>query len=277
MGCQVVVSGAGEPDLLAIRALFEAREQAFSRFRPGSELSRVNAAAGEIVVVSELFADTLRDALSAADQTGGLVDPTLGAALEAAGYDQDFALVGSDARPARPGAPGAPETVCQRGRILLRPPTLKLDLNGVVKSRAVDDALRLLPGSGFVAAGGDIAARGPTLVGLPGGGTLVLERGGLATSGTTRRRWHRDGRLQHHLIDPATGRPSTSPWTLVTVAAGSCRDADVAAKAAFLLGADGPDWLDERGLPGRFCAPSDAVTNATWRALLEERDAAVVA
>lgn len=277
MGCQVLVAGAGEADLLAIRALFDAREQAFSRFRPGSELNRVNAAASDIVVVSELFSDTLADALRAAEQTDGLVDPTVGAALEAAGYDRDFARLRPDPLPADPGVPGALRTVRQRGRIVSRPSTVKLDLNGVVKSRAVDDALRLLPGPGFVAAGGDIAARGGTLVGLPHGGTLVLEAGGLATSGTTRRRWRRGGRVEHHLIDPATGRPSASPWTLVTVAAASCRDADVAAKAAFLLGADGPDWLDERGLPGRFCAGAEPVTNATWRTLLGAPATAVAA
>ena len=277
MGCQVVIGGAGEADELAIRALFDAREQTFSRFRPGSELNRVNAAASDIVVVSELFSDTLGDALRAAGQTDGLVDPTLGAALEAAGYDRDFARLRPDPLPAGQGVPGAFRTVSRQGRIVSRPSTVKLDLNGVVKSRAVDDALRLLPGPGFVAAGGDIATRGDTLVGLPDGGTLVLEGGGLATSGTTRRRWRRDGQVQHHLIDPATGRPSASPWTLVTVAAASCRDADVAAKAAFLLGADGPDWLDERGLPGRFCAAAEPVINATWRALLGGSPAAVLA
>jgi thiamine biosynthesis lipoprotein len=267
MGCEVVVGGAGSAEMRAIRALFERREQAFSRFRPDSELNRVNRAPSPTVVVSGLFAETVEDALRAAAQTGGLVDPTLGLALEAAGYDRDFALMRSDGRPPGFGARGRPGHVQLRGRMLSRPLDLRLDLNGVVKARAVDDALALLS-DGFVAAGGDIAARGSVAVGLPDGGALTLHAGGLSTSGTTRRRWRRAGRIQHHLIDPATGRPSDSIWTQVTVAAGSCRDADVAAKAAFLSGVEGPAWLDERDLPGRFLSPAGVVTNRTWQALL---------
>jgi thiamine biosynthesis lipoprotein len=203
------------------------------------------------------------------------VDPTLGVALEDAGYDRDFALMRSEDWPAGPGAPGRFTAVEVRGRLVTRPAGVKLDLNGIVKGRAVDDALRLLTGPGFVAAGGDVAARGGAIVGLPDGGTLNLRGGGVATSGTLRRRWRRNGRLQHHLIDPATGRPSASMWTLVTVAAASCRDADVAAKAAFLLGVEGPAWLEERGLPGRFLFPAGEVTNRSWDAAMGMPEAAL--
>jgi thiamine biosynthesis lipoprotein ApbE len=61
-----------------------------------------------------------------------------------------------------------------------------------------------------------------------------------------------------------------SPWEQVTVCGASCLDADTAAKAAFLLGHDGPGWLDERGLPGRFLSSSGVVlTNASWGAQME--------
>jgi thiamine biosynthesis lipoprotein len=268
MGSEVVVGGAEAEEMDAIRALFEQREQVFSRFRAGSELNRVNRSDAPTVAVSELFARTLADALRAAEQTDGLVDPTLGIALEDAGYDRDFALMRSDVLPPGPGAPGRFREVELRGRLLSRPAGVKLDLNGVVKSRAVDDALGLLAGPGFVAAGGDVAGRGGAVIGLPHGGALNLHRGGVATSGSTRRRWRRNGRIQHHLIDPATGRPSDSIWTLVTVAAASCRHADVAAKAAFLLGAEGPGWLDDQDLPGRFSSPAGEFTNRAWQVVL---------
>jgi len=279
MGCDVVVGGAGDAQLRAIQALFKRHELVFSRFLPGSELNAVNRAKAPIVAVSALFADTLADALRAAAQTQGLVDPTLGVALEDAGYDRDFALMRAQHRPAGRGARGCVDAVRLRGRLLSRPPGVKLDLNGVVKSRAVDDALGLLTGPGFVAAGGDVATRGGggAVIGLPGGGALSLRRGGVATSGRTRRRWRMGGEVQHHLIDPVTGRPSASIWTLVTVAAAGCRDADVAAKAAFLLGADGPAWLDGHGLPGRFESPTGVVTNRTWQAALDLPVAAVSA
>jgi len=226
MGCDVVVCGA---DPATVAAVFERWEDAFSLHRSGSELSRANAAPAQVLAVSELFAETLDIALTAAAETGGLVDPTFGR-LDAV-------------------------RLC--GRILCRPPGLQLDLNGVVKALAVDEASSEIVGEGFVSAGGDLAVRGPVDVGLPGGGAVRVVAGGLATSGTTTR-----GR---HLIDTTTGRPCESPWEQVTVSGSTCLAADVAAKAAFLLGDDGPEWLDDRGLPGRFReAGGHVVCNAHW-------------
>ena len=141
-----------------------------------------------------------------------------------------------------------------------------LDLNGVVKGLAVDEAVALVAGDGFVSAGGDVCVRGSAVVGLPGGGALRLRDGGLATSGTTRR--------PDHLVDPRTGRPSASRWSEVTVAADTCLAADVAAKAAFLLSGEGPDWLDARGLAGRFRAGSVTVTNRVWQDAMQLAEAA---
>jgi thiamine biosynthesis lipoprotein len=152
-----------------------------------------------------------------------------------------------------------------RSRALLRVEPVVLDLNGVVKGRTVDDALALV-GRGWVAAGGDVAAAETVVVGLPGGGSVTLHGGGLATSSVAVRRWLAGGVPQNHLIDPRTGGPTTSPWLHVTVAAASCFVADVAAKAALLLGADGPEWLDTRGLAGRFVDHDGVVsTNSAWQ------------
>jgi len=270
MDVEVIAGGAAVAHAAAIEALFAERERVFSRFRPHSELALVNATRLPLVVVSPLFARTLRAALDAAATTDGLVDPTLGAALEAAGYDRDFARVVPDASPAGPAAPGSRRSVRVLGRVVARPPRVRLDLNGVVKALAVDDALDLFDGPGFVSAGGDVAVRGGAGVGLPRGGSVRVEDGGVATSGTTHRRWLRGGAVQHHLIDARTGRPASSRWTEVTVVGPTCLDADVAAKAAFLLSDDGPGWLDERGLAGRFLAGDVAVTNRAWRESLQE-------
>jgi thiamine biosynthesis lipoprotein len=270
MDMEVIAGGAGAAHAAAIEALFAERERVFSRFRPHSELALVNATRAPLVVVSPLFARTLRAALAAAAATDGLVDPTLGAALEAAGYDRDFARVVPDASPEGPAAPGRRRSVRVVGRVVARPPGLRLDLNGVVKALAIDDALALFDGPGFVSAGGDVAVRGGAVVGLPRGGSVRVEDGGVATSGTTHRRWLRGGAVQHHLIDARTGRPASSRWSEVTVVAPTCLDADVAAKAAFLLSDDGPGWLDERGLAGRFLAGDVVVTNRAWRERLQE-------
>ena len=275
MGVEVVVGGAGAAELDAVRGLYEEWDRVFSRFRRESELSTVNRSTERIHELSPLFARVCTIALQAAKATGGLVDPTLGEAVEGAGYDRDFAELQEDSRPAGAPRPGRWRELRLVDRMLFRPAGLRLDLNGVVKGLAVDAAAALLPGDGFVSAGGDVAVRSGTVVELPGHVSLLLRSGGIATSGSTTRRWLRAGEPQHHLIDPRTGRPSGSCWAEVTVAAGSCVAADVAAKAAFLLSSGGPDWLDARGLPGLFRAPDGSLTaNRSWQRTLGLRAAA---
>jgi thiamine biosynthesis lipoprotein len=271
MGCEIVVGGAGRREAQAIEDLFHERDRRFSRFRAGSELNAVNAARGP-VLVSEPFAEAVAVALEAAAATDGLVDPTLGAAIAAAGYVTDLARIRNDsqlvAQSHKPGR-GAWRRVRLTGRLLRLPPGVELDLNGVVKSLAADDAVGLLSGPGFVSAGGDLAANAPVDVALPGGGAVRVVEGGIATSGTVVRRWLRNGVEQHHLIDPRTGTPSRSRWTQVTVVGATCVAADVCAKAAFLTGAAGPAWLDARGLPGRFLSSDEeTLVNRTWAAAL---------
>lgn len=227
MGCEVAVAGG---DRATVAAVLERWEETFSLFRPESELSRVNLSPARILTISPLFAGALRTALDVAAETEGLVDPTLC---------------------------GRWREVVVSGTLLSRPPGLALDLNGVVKSLAVDEATAALDGPGFVSVGGDLAVRGPVDVALPAGGAIRVVAGGLATSGTASR--------GAHLVDPASGRPSDSPWEQVTASGSTCVGADVAAKVGFLLGSDGPEWLDERGIPGRFLAlDGRIVENAAW-------------
>lgn len=227
MGCDVVVAG-GDPGTVA--QVLERWEAAFSLFRPESELSRVNRSSARVVAVSSLFARAVEVALDMAAATDGLVDPTLCGRW--------------------------PEIVVS-GRLLSRPPGLALDLNGVVKALAVDEAAATLDGPGFVSVGGDLAVRGPVDVALPANGAIRVVSGGLATSGTATR--------GAHLVDTATGEASDSPWEQVTASGATCLDADVAAKAGFLLGEAGPDWLDARGIPGRFVGVAgEIVENRRW-------------
>jgi FAD:protein FMN transferase len=262
MGCDVVLPpGAPARD---VRRLFDERDRRFSRFIESSELNRVNAVPRGVTVVSEELASMLSLALDAAHATGGLVTPAVGGAVLAAGYDRDFSLLSPDSGPVEPAAVPLLDSLVLRGTILLRVEPLVLDLNGVVKGRTVDDALALL-GDGWVSAGGDLATTHPIVVGLPGGAAVTLDRGGLATSSVAKRSWVRGGRRQHHLIDPASGQPSQSRWRDVTVAGPTCLAADIAAKAALLLDDEGPAWLDERGLAGRFVDHGGVIwTNRVW-------------
>lgn len=233
MGCEAVVAG-GDPTEVA--TVLERWEDTFSLHRHRSELSRVNRSPARVLAVSPLFARALQVAFVIAAETERLVDPTLGRGLD---------------------------RVRLAGRTLMRPPGLVLDLNGVVKSLAVDDAVSRLDRPGFVSVGGDLAVSGPTDVALPAGDTVRVVAGGLATSGIASR--------GPHLVDTGTGRPSASCWEQVTASGATCLAADVAAKAGFLLGQRGPEWLEERGIPGRFVGlDGEVVENGTWTGATRE-------
>jgi thiamine biosynthesis lipoprotein len=233
MGCEAVVAG-GDPAEVA--AVLERWESTFSLHRHDSELSRVNRSPARVLAVSALFAHALQVALDIAAETERLVDPTLGRGLD---------------------------SVRLAGRMLMRPAELALDLNGVVKSLAVDDAVSRLDRLGFVSVGGDLAVSSPTDVALPAGGTIRVVAGGLATSGTASR--------GAHLVNTGTGRPSESCWEQVTASGATCLAADVAAKVGFLLEERGPEWLDERGIPGRFLGlDGEVVENAAWSGATRE-------
>jgi FAD:protein FMN transferase len=265
-------------------------DRACSRFRPDSELSRVNAAGGGATDVSDLFADLLEAALRAARLTDGDVDPTCGQALEEIGYDRDFALVrAAGGRPPRPG-PAAGRVPGWRSVRLDRPARqvrlengARLDLGATAKAWAADRCAQVIAataGTGvLVSLGGDIAVAGPApedgwrvrvtddhAAGPEAPGqTVAIRSGGLATSSTTVRTWDAGGRRVHHIINPATGQPARSCWRTVSVAAGSCVDANTASTAAIIRSEAAVAWLDEAGLPARLVREDGtAATTAGW-------------
>lgn len=223
-----------------------------SRFRD-SELTRLRPGRQ---TVSPLLAELLRAALDAAEATDGLVDPTVGAAVVAAGYDRTFVDLPADGPAVGPGETGRWREVHLDGDVL-HLPAISLDLGATAKAWAADRAATSVAertGSEVVVSlGGDVAAVGswPVRVGDPGGPSEVVEVvGGLATSSTGRRRWRRGGVEQHHLVDPRTGRPAAEHWRTVAVAARTCVEANTASTAAVVLGAAGTGWLGD--LPARL-------------------------
>lgn len=266
------------------RAEIQAIDDAASRFRPDSELVALNAAAGRgsPVPVSGLLFEAIEVAIRAAALTGGLVDPTIGRALEMVGYDRDFSSIDPDGPPLRFAARPVPGWTAIKAdaetRCVQLPRGVVLDLGATAKALCADRAARrvasLAPGGVLVGLGGDLAFAGePPRGGWPvrisdnhvdpldGPGPVVsLTSGGLAASSTTVRRWTRGGSTVHHLLDPSTGLPADEYWRTVSVAAGSCVDANIASCAAILLGPGAPGWLEERGLPARLVDPEGRVT-----------------
>ena len=289
LGSRVVLRSTDHAALEAARAgvvrELDAIDRACSRFRADSELSRVNARAGRSVRVSGLLMEALEVALRAAELTEGDVDPTVGRALELAGYDRDWRLLDPPA-----GEPGPPPITARmtagwrtvaldREACAIRIPTsVGLDLGATAKAWAADRAATVaaaMSGCGvLVSLGGDIATRGPA----PDGGWLVrvtddhrsgisaqgqtvsIRSGGLATSSTTVRRWRHAGHAMHHIIDPATGAPAQTSLRTVSVAAIDCTEANIAATAALVRGPSAREWLEELGLPARLVGSDGTVS-----------------
>jgi thiamine biosynthesis lipoprotein len=95
---------------------------------------------------------------------------------------------------------------------------------------------------------------------------LRLEEGGVATSGTTVRRWVApDGSPAHHLIDPRTGRPTRTPLVAATVVAGTAAWAEAWTKAVMVRGDDALDALDDLQLAALAVrTDGHVVVNRTW-------------
>lgn len=265
-------------------------DMACSRFRPDSELSRLNGSGDAVAGVSGLFADLVEAALRAARLTDGDVDPTCAQALEEIGYDRDFAVLqaaGARSPRSAPVALGVPGWQCvrldrKRGLVQLTN-SAQLDLGATAKAWAADRCASLIAAateSGvLVSLGGDIAVAGPPPAGgwrvrvtddhaagpeAPGQ-TVTIRSGGLATSSTTVRTWAVGGQRVHHIINPATGRPAVSCWRTVSVTAGSCVDANTASTAAIIRSEGALAWLQEACLPSRLVRQDGTVeTTAGW-------------
>ncbi len=263
-----------------------ALDRAASRFRPDSEVSRLAASAAHgpaSALASPVLASSLRAALRAARLTDGLVDPTVGRAVAATGYDADLAVVRARTAATRPRAavPGwrrvTVDPLTDRVEV---PAGCLLDLGATAKAHAADEIGRRLatrlPGGFLVDLGGDIALTGVA----PEGGwsvgvedvdgrvvqVLALRSGqAVATSSTRRRTWAvADGTTRHHVVDPRTGGTAPSTWAQVTVVAASALEANAASTAAVVLGDDAPAWLAGTGLPARLDTGSSVVTTPGW-------------
>ncbi|MCB1038648.1 MAG: FAD:protein FMN transferase [Acidimicrobiales bacterium] len=268
MGSDAHVIVHGDPLLADLAREEIARlEATWSRFRPDSEVSTLNDRAGEWVEVSPDTQLLVERSILAATVTDGRFDPTVLGDVVRAGYDRDFALVSSGT-----GEPSstqrhlhrgvdAIEVDAARGAVRLAEGT-GFDPGGIGKGLAADLVAIRLDGEGAAGAlinlGGDLRAVGyapdgddwqvdldPTASGRPLT-TVILERGAVATSTILRRTWIDRGKVRHHLIDPATGAPSTTDIVAASVLAAHGWQAEVLAKAALLAGLEEGLALIER-------------------------------
>jgi thiamine biosynthesis lipoprotein len=252
----VVVDGPAPLGDLA-RRLIEDLDARWSRFRPDSEISRLNRAGGQLSVVSQPTFDLIRRAVEGYRRTGGSFDPTLLGDVIRAGYDGDFNHLAPDRQ-------SAPTSDWSRGmtgmllfpasRAVMLPAGVGFDSGGIGKGLAADlvasELLHAGADGACVNVGGDLRVTGtwaggvswPLAIdhpdGSPGLARLDVTDGGVATSSTLLRAWTIGGERRHHLIDPATGRPAVSDLVSVSVVAATAWEAEVLAKAGILAGAE---------------------------------------
>jgi FAD:protein FMN transferase len=279
-GVRLVLAGT-VPDAVAadavaiVRDLMADVERAVSRFRTDSELERVNRAAPRMVPVDPLTLALVGKALEAARLTDGAVDPTVGRHLTALGYDGDIVDVRSRVAPApRQGrAPSWSRVTVDRalGRVGVAR-GLRLDLGATAKAWAADDGVRRVVARhrvpSLLGIGGDVAVSGrpdePWLVRVSesegGPGPVVgLTHGGIATSSTTARRWPTATGEAHHVIDPATGRPTDGRYRTATVWAPTALLANTYSTAALVWGDTAPARLALAGADARLVDRAGAV------------------
>lgn len=253
-----------------VRSLFTAWEEALSRFLPESELSQLNQQTGLSIAVSDLLYHVLTTALKAARSTQGVYDPTLLNQIEQIGYDRTFDALSPNMAesnfPIEPGGGWHNIKVDHDQQRVTLPLGTRLDFGGIAKGMAVDAALAALRqhgiSSALINAGGDLALLGrlPDAelwpIAIPGRRhfwTIPLSPCAVATSGIDRRRWLQGSTLRHHLLDPRTGIPVQNTLWSVTAVADRCEQAEIAAKAAFILGPrQGADLLRQHRIAGLF-------------------------
>jgi thiamine biosynthesis lipoprotein ApbE len=272
-------SGALSEAVAIVQAQIKEIDEVCSRFRPDSELSRLNGHSGVgPMPLSPLLEEAIVAALDSAEMTGGLVDLTVGKCVEDAGYTVSFRDLPTEGPPlelrVRRVIGWQALAYDPAAHTIRLPAGVDLDLGASGKAWAADRAasavVTSLGVSVAVICGGDVAVRGPA----PEGGwpvrvamdedadewqDVVVFDGGLATSGTISRRWRRGGIELHHIIDPATGLPANTPWAMVSVAAATCVEANAAATAAVIMGDRAPSWLDALKLPARLVDKSGGV------------------
>lgn len=249
MGTTITAIARTEDDVARTRDLFACYERRFSRFDAESELSLVNASTREAVEVSPDMAEILTLAKDLQQRTAGVFDPALGNGVIAWGYDRSFDQIPDDIE--------APDHVplgewAIDGVILTRQPGTKLDLGGIAKGWAADQAVTRGHAL-LVSAGGDIRSAiddaQVEIIDEFGREPAVVHLGakGLATSSTMRRRWTAGHRSANHIVDPTTRAPAVTPVLAASARCGTAAEAEAAAKTLVLLGEHGLEWADDQG------------------------------
>ncbi len=244
-------------------------EEILSTWIPGSELSRVNAAAGRHPVrVGPETLELLERSLETAQMTDGGFNVAIGPAVKAWDISRDGRIPTREALDAvRPLVELSGIRIdTASGTVYLARSGMRVDVGGIAKGYTADFAARVMreagASAGVVAISGDIKTFGR----MPDGqrfvfgiqhprhatgitiGQLALEDAAVSTAGDYQRYFMKDGVRYHHILDPQTLRPSRLVQS-VTIVAGTGVIADGLDTGIFVMGPEKGMALIER-LPG---------------------------
>ncbi|MEI6971169.1 MAG: FAD:protein FMN transferase [bacterium] len=237
---------------------FREMESSLSIFKPGSEISRLNDAAGiAAVTVSAPVEDVLRLSVHYSEITGGAFDPTVAPLVRFWGFNKGQlpAAVPDEAEVrAILAKVGYRNLVVSNGTAALATVGMGFDPGGIAKGYAVDVCFRAIGEETvrnlMINLGGNIRCRGEAEPGRPWCvgvrdpfsrdsvmGTIRLDDGmAVATSGNYEKQVVIGGKRYAHIIDPLTGWPVEGVAS-VTVIATNAVEADAMSTAVFVLGA----------------------------------------
>ena len=252
---------------------FEAK---FSRFRPDSLVSRINAAAGREWVKTDSEMEALLDIAAEIHAcTDGIIDPTLLPLLKVWNWKvAHVRLPARDDVKAALALTGWSKVQRRPGAVFLPEAGMGLDFGGFGKEFAVDRLAALARQAGITDAivdlGRDIYAMGGNgahpfwHIGIedgnqPGtcwGGLGVSERA-VSASGDYARYFFHDGVRYGHILDPRTGWPVSNGMRAVTVVANTCLQAGIYSTAVFIRGARDGLYLASLARDVEVCAQSE--------------------
>lgn len=243
-----------QQDLSEVLEYYTQLEKIFSRFEPESELSVLNGDLGKFLPASEEMRTVAKHALGHYLKTDSYFDPRIIGQLENIGYSRDFknissTSVSSDMSVFSSNDALSEDLIIQGGKACFN---ARMDFSGIVKGYATDQVAQFLFKRGWknfmVNSGGDIFFAGHDdeknvwpvdIEGVPYEKLLLqLEGVGVATSGIGKRKWEKEGKRFHHIINPKKPHEFSFDLSSVTVVAPFTEEADVWAKTLFLMGKD---------------------------------------
>lgn len=266
--CEVLFDGialeVARPVGEALLAEAQRIEGKWSRYRDDSVITRINQRAGAVIEVDDETALLLDYADTCYRLSEGRFDITSGVLRTIWRFHTgEEVLPESAAIEACRARIGWDRVRWQRPALRLAA-GMQLDFGGIGKEYAVDRCVLLAGDAGLssvlVNFGGDLAVCGPRADGSPwmvgswdeaveaGGPRWEIRKGGIATSGNTRRYFTHDGRRYGHILDPRSGWPVPEAPLSISVAAGTCSEAGTLATLAMLQGAGAEAFLEAQGV-----------------------------